>query len=67
MTETRPHPGLKNEEPVNSLESLGVTDIMLRPQDSRNALLEGYGFRRHYADPFTVVWGLPLEMVCENL
>ena len=52
---------------LEALESLGVTDIMLSPQNSRNALLEGYGFRRHYADPFTIVWGLPLEMVREKL
>jgi len=46
---------------LKSLASFGVSDIMLDPSDWRNSMLKENGFRRQYADSFTVVWAVPLE------
>jgi hypothetical protein len=51
----------ERETLLKSLASFGIRDIMLDPADWRNSMLKENGFRRHYADSFTVVWAVPPE------
>jgi hypothetical protein len=41
------------------LRTLGITDVMLSPDDPRGAALEEEGFWRWYEDSYSVVWVVP--------
>jgi hypothetical protein len=44
---------------VASLRTYGVGAVLLDPTDWRGDMVEALGFRKHYADRWTVVWAVP--------